>query len=198
MLKDNIAVIAVLEMKNKSDNPNQRDIVIVANTHIHWNPEFSDVKLVQTQIFTEKLTELRKKYKMPPLIVCGDFNSTPDSGVYELITKGKVSASHPELLSFKYGKYTQQGMSHELPLISCYGMYGEPAFTNYTTDFIGVLDYIFCTQDNCKPSNVLAPPNEDDILSYNGALPNPFNCSDHILLFGTILVKFSEKPQETK
>ena len=79
-MKDNIAVVVILEFKDTKQR------IIVANTHIHWNPEYSDVKLIQTQIFLEELTKIREKYKALqnnidlPMIVCGDFNSTPDSG----------------------------------------------------------------------------------------------------------------------
>lgn len=53
ILKDNIALLALLELWTT------RQRILVANTHIHWNPEFSDVKLVQTQLFLEKLCEMR-------------------------------------------------------------------------------------------------------------------------------------------
>eukprot|EP01091_Cochliopodium_minus_P011278 TRINITY_DN3153_c0_g1_i1.p1 TRINITY_DN3153_c0_g1~~TRINITY_DN3153_c0_g1_i1.p1 ORF type:complete len:494 (-),score=154.11 TRINITY_DN3153_c0_g1_i1:34-1515(-) len=190
LLKDNIAVVLILEFKDTKQR------MIVANTHIHWNPEFSDVKLVQTQIFIEELTKIREKCKSvtkvdPPMIVCGDFNSTPDSGVYELLTQGHIGASHPELLNFNYGEYSKNGMNHKLPLKSCYAQSpsGEPKFTNYTADYIGVLDYIFVTSDNCVPLEILNPLTEEEVISRNVALPNPYNCSDHIPLFASIMIK---------
>lgn len=76
--------------------PHTRQLLVVATAHIHWDPEFSDVKLVQTmmlmwelQHFTEEAT---RKYSLPfpgpydynsiPLLFCGDLNSLPDSGTF--------------------------------------------------------------------------------------------------------------------
>ena len=51
LLKDNVALIAVLEaldppnMPDEAGGERRRQMVCVANTHIHANPELSDVKL---------------------------------------------------------------------------------------------------------------------------------------------------------
>merc|ERR1739848_838952 len=195
MLKDNIAALVALEFNdppppnvaNDPDAPKPR--LLVANTHIHWNPEYSDVKLIQTQIFTEELQRYRNLYSLAdqpaPLVVCGDFNSTPDSGVYELLTRGHLEPNHPDLRNFHYGNYSTKGLSHDLNLTSCYGKRasGEPPFTNYTSDFIGVLDYVFVTDECIRCTGVLEPVEEEEVLALNGALPNPFCCSDHLLLY---------------
>jgi CCR4-NOT transcription complex subunit 6 len=44
-----------------------------------------------------------------PLIFCGDFNSIPESGVYEFLSTGVLSKDHPEFLGHIYGKYTGGG-----------------------------------------------------------------------------------------
>lgn len=75
-----------------------------------------------------------------PLLLCGDFNSTPDSGPYALITQGSLSNSHADLGSRKYGAFTRDGISHPFSLKSSYHAVGELAFTNYTPNFQGVLD----------------------------------------------------------
>ena len=107
------------------------------------------------------------------------------------MTLGKISPTHPELLSFNYGKYSEQGMSHKLPLKSCYSLSatGEPKFTNFTEDFIGVLDYIFVTDDFCIPCEILNTMTEEEVITRNVYLPNPYNCSDHLPLFAGILIK---------
>ena len=48
--QDNVALIAVLEASEapgKSVNRDRRQLVCVANTHVHSNPELTDVKLWQ-------------------------------------------------------------------------------------------------------------------------------------------------------
>ena len=57
MVQDNVALIAVLEAlvppfpqasgPDGADKPNRRQLLCVANTHIHANPELNDVKLWQ-------------------------------------------------------------------------------------------------------------------------------------------------------
>ena len=50
MAQDNVALIAVLEASEapgKAANQARRQLVCVANTHVHSNPELTDVKLWQ-------------------------------------------------------------------------------------------------------------------------------------------------------
>lgn len=124
--------------------------ILVANTHIHWNPEHRDVKLVQVQLLLEELSALispNSRWYNIPMILAGDFNSTPDSGPYELLSTGRLPPNHPELEPFTYGRYTHLGMEHRLQISSSYAPIGEPQFTNYTNDFEGVLDYIWYSRE---------------------------------------------------
>ncbi len=50
--QDNVALIAVLEATKapgRSVNGDRRQLVCVANTHVHSNPELTDVKLWQVR-----------------------------------------------------------------------------------------------------------------------------------------------------
>ena len=61
---------------------------MVANAHMHWDPEFSDVKLIQTMMFLSELksiaeraaTSLTSDPATIPIVLCADLNSLPDSG----------------------------------------------------------------------------------------------------------------------
>ena len=65
--------VASEELKKKYLNR-----IMISNVHIHWDPEFCDVKLMQILLF---LTELRRKISDDiPLVLTGDFNSLPSSG----------------------------------------------------------------------------------------------------------------------
>lgn len=70
--------------------------ILVCTAHIHWDPEFCDVKLIQIMMLANELNtileEANRNYRsvnhhQPPiqLLLCGDFNSLPDSGKLFLI-----------------------------------------------------------------------------------------------------------------
>ena len=91
--KDNIAIIVRL-MHIPSGQK-----LIVGNVHLHWNPEFCDVKLVQSIMRSEELERYSLQHLNAAVILCGDFNSLPTSGVYEFLSKGTLSPDHPDFLS---------------------------------------------------------------------------------------------------
>jgi len=174
MTRDNIALAVVLKCNGSP--------LIVVNTHIHWDPQYSDVKLIQVQFMMERLVALAGSggpWEGAPLIICGDFNSMPGSGPYDLITTGSASATHPDLQEgYNYGNYSRSGFSHPFKLDSAYGYMGEPPFTNYTLDFVGTLDYIFFSNKLLKVVQILEPVEAQVVKSTR--LPNPYYCSDHI------------------
>lgn len=63
-------------------------LLLVCNTHIHWDPEWCDVKLIQTMLLLNEIQIFCDDYKQSHLgnkseihiVLCGDFNSTPNSG----------------------------------------------------------------------------------------------------------------------
>lgn len=68
-----------------------KQLLIVANAHMHWDPEYSDVKLIQTMMFVSELKNILEKASSRPgsptadpnsipLVLCADLNSLPDSG----------------------------------------------------------------------------------------------------------------------
>lgn len=104
----------------------------VTTGHIHWDPELSDVKMIQTILWTTELwayidrflsgipnsdgktsptlsrsTPLSSRIPVPgpsspaagmPVILCGDLNSLPDSGVLEFLLNGSLPLNHPDFL----------------------------------------------------------------------------------------------------
>jgi len=218
--KDNIALAVILQLKdeislgnsasgsssapgspakqpfrsgNNTGNSKPRH-VLISNTHIHWNPDHKDVKLVQVQLLLEQLTAItspKTKWYKIPMVVCGDFNSAVDSGPYELLSTGVTSdgthSKYSDLHPYNYGSYSIHGMRHPVPLSSAYGAIGEPAFTNYTGDFNGVLDYLWFTHDTLSVSKVLQPVDEETVKQTR--LPNAFMNSDHISLMSEFFFK---------
>ena len=71
-----------------------KQMLFVCTAHIHWDPEYCDVKVIQTLLLLSELKAIMedaiKKHRTHPsipadctsvpLVLCGDFNSLPDSG----------------------------------------------------------------------------------------------------------------------
>lgn len=123
-----------------------------------------------------------------PLLICGDFNSTTDSGVCELITEGALSSSHSEISSQKYGDFTRNGMSHPFSLKSSYSEVGELPFTNWTPDFREVIDYIWYSTNTLQVASLLGEVDRDYMSRVPG-FPNYHFPSDHLLLNAEYYVK---------
>ncbi len=60
MLRDNIGIAALLELKDPSLRLSPMHI-LVSNAHIHWDPEFCDVKLIQTVMLLQELDTIVMK-----------------------------------------------------------------------------------------------------------------------------------------
>ena len=128
-----------------------------------------------------------------PLIVCGDYNSVPGSGVHDLLSAGRLPPDHPELKDYHYGNFTRDGMSHEFQLKSAYGSIGELKFTNYTPGFAGVVDYIWYGTNAFQVLELLGDI-DDEYLKRVPGFPNIHFPSDHIAL----QAKFAIKPRKDR
>ncbi|KAJ2682469.1 Glucose-repressible alcohol dehydrogenase transcriptional effector [Coemansia spiralis] len=222
MTKDNIVGFAVLKHHKLPGEPT----VFVANAHVHWDPEFTDVKMVQTAMLTEELAMLVKKYgglaPAPPVhhggasgdggseahrvqmqlqqqqkqfqkvaaIICGDFNSTPDSGLYEFLSRGRLDKDHDDLARLEpYADYKRHGLRHPFGLKSAYASVGELPMTNFTPTFSGTIDYIWYTTGMLATTGLLGEVDQEWSRQTVG-YPNAHIPSDHI----PIMAEFKWKP----
>ncbi|KAH9614207.1 hypothetical protein KSS87_019067 [Heliosperma pusillum] len=200
LVKDNVALIAVLEAKfghQGVDNPGKRQLLCVANTHVNVQQDLKDVKLWQVHTLLKGLEKIANSADIP-MLVCGDFNSTPVSAPHSLLARGKVDPTHLDLVVDPLGILRPHGkLVHQLPLVSAYSSFvrggleqhrrrmdpssNEPLFTNCTRDFIGTHDYIFYTADSLTVESLLELLDEDN-LRKDTALPSAEWSSDHIAL----------------
>lgn len=73
--------------------------LLVTTAHMHWDPEYSDVKLIQTMMLMSELKKVVEESHQVirpesqtsgqtvdcnsiPMILCGDLNSLPESGIW--------------------------------------------------------------------------------------------------------------------
>mmetsp|Transcript_10923 Transcript_10923/g.27498 ORF Transcript_10923/g.27498 Transcript_10923/m.27498 type:complete len:336 (-) Transcript_10923:594-1601(-) len=181
VLKGNIGLIVILEVLDGS-----RLTLCVANTHIFWDPDLSDVKLFQVDCFMQKLEEISAQLAVDvPIILCGDFNSEPSSSVYELINSGAINPDHEDI-NDPFKILQESRLKHSLHMRSVHSLAGgEPSYTNLTPDYIGTLDYIFYATDRLiVVTGVLEVLDEKTLLGVDNstAIPSTRWSSDHIAL----------------
>ncbi|XP_044258360.1 CCR4-NOT transcription complex subunit 6-like isoform X3 [Tribolium madens] len=210
MPKDNIGLAALLQTteaaweNTPADAPFIQQPILVCTAHIHWDPEFCDVKLIQTMMLSNELKSILDKSAQTlrasenvnadpnsiQLVLCGDFNSLPDSGVIEFLSTGRVSQDHKDFKDFSYKQCLEKVLScdkpneftHSFKLASAYNDEIMP-FTNYTFDFKGIIDYIFYAKQTMTPLGLLGPISSE-WLTQNKVIgcPHPHVFSDHFPL----------------
>jgi len=193
LVHGNVALLLLLE-----ERVSQRRLLL-ANTHLFWDPNYADVKLVQALALVRAI---ERRCGDVAVLIGADLNALPESAVYELLSAGCVRPQHKELRSISRNAVKAavvdalHPLEHSLGLQSAYAFVQggeEPLFTNYTTRFKGTLDYLWYSKHHLRPMSVLAVPSEDDLFgraeSGDGAgdkrksmygLPNTTWPSDHI------------------
>ena len=198
--KDNIAQLVVLELANPQlatrTNRDPINQVCIANTHLYSNKEFPDVKLWQAwQLLQELENFAMSRGTTLPLMICGDFNSSPDSAVYDLLMQQNVHPGHPDVNVVTADDCPNvlpdaMNITHSFHLGSAYqSVLGEePPTTNYTLNFKGVLDYICYSRQTLRPLSVSPIPDESILTRHGEALPSTEFSSDHIMLISDMQI----------
>ncbi|CAM6095623.1 unnamed protein product [Calypogeia fissa] len=185
-------------------------ILIVANTHIFWDPVLMDVKLAQVRYLADRLLAFQKRIAEefdiePLLLVAGDFNSLPGDTVYNYVTSGvdqavKVNAveNMDTVIGSGLSISPEHGLPVELdeaegecmiefvgkfplPVVSLYAFVDkEPPATNYTHNFVGTLDYIFFIPSRHLKAKSLLALPPRDAPEVVTGLPNHRHPSDHL------------------
>ncbi|XP_012684080.2 CCR4-NOT transcription complex subunit 6-like isoform X1 [Clupea harengus] len=216
MTKDNIGVAVLLEVKKElfSDgmkSSQEKQLLLVANAHMHWDPEFSDVKLIQTMMFLSELKSIAERASSSmasdsptsepgviPIVLCADLNSLPDSGVVEYLSSGGVADNHKDFKELRYSECltnfncngktgkSDGSITHSFQLKSAYESNLMP-FTNYTYDFKGVIDYIFFTKTHMSVLGLLGPLETQWMMdNCITGCPHPHIPSDHFSLLAQL------------
>lgn len=182
MIKDNIAVITLMEQIETGSK------VLVSNAHLHWDPAYCDVKVIQTALLTDEIEKFSKqwteKYSLQsklPILMCGDYNSLPGSGPIEFLASGQLPSGHEDLQDFNYSPFTDNGLSHNLKLRSAYSHTDDIEFTNFTPNFKGLIDYIWYDTTSLIITGLLGGVDKRYTSRIVG-FPNPHFPSDHIPL----------------
>nr|ACR38125.1 unknown [Zea mays] len=189
--RDCVGLLAAFKLSDPCDQ-----ILIVANTHIYWDPQWIDVKLAQAKYLLSRVSQFEQlisnKYNCKPsVIIAGDFNSTPGDKLELSLEENYSELCFLLMEVYNYLLSANLGSTDEAPikLRSLYAANGgEPEYTNYTPGFTGTLDYIFLSDgSSIKPTSLLRLPRGDS-EDVKGGLPNFRHPSDHLPIGADFLV----------
>ncbi|XP_074575261.1 carbon catabolite repressor protein 4 homolog 6 isoform X2 [Curcuma longa] len=184
-LRDNVAQICVLESRiishadnetasfsKSSEQSSGASLIVVCNIHVLYNPKRGEIKLGQVRTLLHRAHAISKNWNDAPVVVCGDFNSTPESPLYDFIAEQKLNLS-----GLAKDQISGQYSAH----ISSSRLYTGPAPLTRAQPFMSV-----GTEGNCEPQTKA----ENDLTE---SLPqndnNPLNvsqlCSDNQMFYRT-------------
>ncbi|KAK1394721.1 carbon catabolite repressor protein 4-like [Heracleum sosnowskyi] len=101
-LRDNVAQICVLERISQNDIKHKSAIpsstggsskVVVGNIHVLFNPRRGEMKLGQVRVLLDRIHAVSKLWDDAPIVLCGDFNCTPKSPLYNFISEQELDLS---------------------------------------------------------------------------------------------------------
>lgn len=163
-------------------------LVLVANTHLYSMADADHIRLLQGSICVKYLEFLKTNLRLMieelddesrlHLIFCGDMNSTPDCGLFQLVTQGQVGQNSLDWTSNK--EEAVEGLSIDTTL-RLQPAYENIEYTNYTPGFHGCLDYIYYEKEQVKVLQAVPPPYHEDVVA-TGGIPSDVFPSDHIAL----------------
>eukprot|EP00938_MAST-03A_sp_MAST-3A-sp1_P004868 g4868.t1 len=155
---------------------------------VFWNQQ---VMVIHASLCASALSKYAKERELKSYLLVGDFNFSPDSVPYQVITQGKIekkNKNYPELP--KKEKWTPN--DDLVKMNSAYAMYdAEPTYTNHAhagrepiTTYTGTIDYIFCSPD-IKVSSVIPLPKFEE--GKTELCPNAIEPSDHLMIGATLI-----------
>lgn len=159
--------------------------ITVANTHLYFHPDSDHIRLLQmgtsmilVQDLIAKFIEKSIDNQDMSLIFCGDFNSTPECGIYKLMTEKFVPENLIDWRSNAEQEVKNVSLKQPFKMQSACG---TPEFTNYTVGFQACLDYIFIQNDKFSVTKFVELPDEEELKAHL-AIPSVVFPSDHIAL----------------
>lgn len=171
----------------------QRTVVVVS-VHIGANWRNPDTQVAQVEVMLKDLDRIVQEGDS--VVIGGDFNSMPSSGVYSLLHSGHLPADHEDCCpkDDKVPKLCDRnGFISPLSLSSAYAVSckNEPEFTTVcgaspgtpeASSFSGTLDYIWYSPQTLVlvPESALRMPTFEEASRENGGLPNSIIPSDHV------------------
>lgn len=93
--RDNVGLVLLLQPHDAASSSGRPTSICVANTHLLYNPRRGDIKLAQLAVLLAEISRFSRppNGSSSPVVLCGDFNSTPLSPLYRFLTTGRLNYS---------------------------------------------------------------------------------------------------------
>ncbi|KAL5189055.1 Carbon catabolite repressor protein 4 3 [Glycine soja] len=182
-LRDNVAQLSVFEM---CESDSRR--MLVGNIHVLYNPNRGEVKLGQIRFLSSRAQYLSEKWGNTPVVLAGDFNSTPQSGIYKFLSSSELNImlyDRKELSGQKRCRPAQVlGENKETvgPIVALDGVqlvHGDSMVNPWPLPI--TQNFLALYSDGIVPTRVLDTVSISDLLRAGG-LPCKKVGSDHLAL----------------
>ena len=184
------SVLQLVHLVSKSNG----NSIIVGNTHLFYRATARAQRLAMAVTIMTLMASYKEEMspwsisKLPPaLLLCGDFNSTPEKAVHEIITTGKLASDHECRTYREMSGCVNHSCSHPLKFSSAVP-HKTVQWSNYTADFVGLLDYIYFDDSAFTVHKVVPMPSKEQVEEFT-ALPSERYCSDHLPVIADLELK---------
>jgi mRNA deadenylase 3'-5' endonuclease subunit Ccr4 len=192
---NSIAIILILGVKHRN-----APLIIIANTHLWWKPKLWRVRLKQIEYLVQRISLLReaRELKNSAVFICGDFNEPVNQHVFNFMKTNKMSFQHcfyPFLENNNNNDQPtdnkQESLENNNNNVLCFFGRGEKQLcTMYSSEYKGVIDFIWYTWEYAEMMEVLELPTVEHLKKICGdSLPNHFWSSDHVCIAAKFKLK---------
>uniref|UniRef100_A0A8D7ZVP2 2',5'-phosphodiesterase 12 n=1 Tax=Culex pipiens TaxID=7175 RepID=A0A8D7ZVP2_CULPI len=186
-IKDRSTAIQATLLRSRQ-NPAKH--LLVANTHFYFHPDADHIRLLQGGLSMLYVRDLYERFETQhgldrnhfAIVFCGDFNSTPECGMFRLMTQRFVGTEMADWQSNEEEAVRGVSLAQPFPFQSACG---TPKYTNFTVGFKACIDYIYYQCDALRVNDVVPLPSEDELAAYD-AIPSPVFPSDHVALVASL------------
>lgn len=163
--------------------------LLIGNIHVLYNPNLGDVKLGQIRCLLTRTQILSERWGNIPVVLAGDFNSTPQSPIYEFL-----STSQLNIMLYDRRELSGQRFCHPSYVFGKEGAKKSPTFPlDRFLKYCWTDDEIKVATGNAKSQIVVNPLKLNSSyatvkgsLGTRGSNAEPLATSYHSKFFGTV------------
>ena len=169
--------IAIGQIIVLRENSNDKRLLCILNTHLHYKPYAVCIRLLQISILLNYMHDALKELKEEVhIIVCGDLNTLKGEPLLDYLSGVGIKSSDSV---WNVGEDGETGLNINLTCpVVMKNMSGHPMFTVFVPHFKATVDYIFAEQSKLAVTSFLPVPDPSEIELFT-AVPCIVYPSDH-------------------